>query len=57
MDFTDVNIKVPIGMTMYITPQNKQNSKEMHCFYIHILTIKQFSMERQLKFWGFPSMN
>ena len=50
MDFTDVNITVPIGMTMYITPQNKQNSKEMHCFYIHILTIKQFPMERPLKF-------
>ena len=35
MDFTDVNIKVPIGMTMYITPQNKQAELERNALLLY----------------------
>lgn len=35
MDFTDVNIKVPIGMTMYVTPQNKQAELERNALLLY----------------------
>ena len=35
MDFIDVNIKVPIGMTMYITPQNKQAELERNALLLY----------------------
>lgn len=35
MDFTDVNIKVPIGMTRYITPQNKQAELERNALLLY----------------------
>ena len=35
MDFTNVNIKVPTGMTMYITPQNKQAELERNALMLY----------------------
>ena len=35
MDFTDVNIKLPIGMNMYITPQNKQAELERNALLLY----------------------
>lgn len=35
MDFTNVNIKVPIGMTMYLTPQNKQAELERNALLLY----------------------
>lgn len=35
MDFTDVNIKVPIGMSTYVTPQNKQAELERNALLLY----------------------
>ena len=35
MDFTNVNIKVPTGMTMYITPQNNQAELERNALMLY----------------------
>lgn len=35
MDFTNVNIKVPIGMAMYLTPQNKKAELERNALLLY----------------------
>lgn len=45
MDFTNVNIKVPIEMAMYLTPQNKKAELERNALllypYINAKTISR----------------
>ena len=55
MDFTDVCIKVPVGMKMYLTPQNKQAELERNALLLYpYINDKTISHGKAAEILGIP---
>lgn len=51
MNFTDVNIRVPVGMTMYLKPRDVKAELQRNALLLYpYIKVKTIRMERQRRY-------